>query len=160
MSDVWGPSLLVIGLGNPDCADDGIGPLVAQQLADGRLGRAKVIVRTGDTLALLDDWAEADAVVLIDAAALISQPGVIHRIDLTMEALPRELSLSSTHAFGLADALALARTLDRLPQHVIIYAIEGGCFEPGVIMTPAVAEAADQVVANITSDAKRVMQSE
>ena len=146
---------LVIGLGNSDCADDGIGPLVASRLAGGCLDGARVIARSGDMLALIEDWADCDAVVLIDAAALVSRPGTIHRIDLVSDELPRDLSLSSTHAFSMADAIGLARTLRMLPPWVIVYAIEGACFEPGAAMTAevaaAVAEVADRVMDDLQS---------
>jgi hydrogenase maturation protease len=142
---------VVIGLGNPDCGDDGVGPLVARAVSD-RIAGLRVIERRGDALALMEDWAGAEAVVLIDAAAAVSEPGRIHRIDLAQEELPRDLSLSSTHAFGVADAIALARTLGRLPPQVIVYAVEGENFAPGDPMSPAVAAAAENVAARILSE--------
>lgn len=143
--------ILVIGLGNSDRADDGIGLLVADRLSGRCLNGARVIARSGDMLALIEDWEDSDAVVLIDAATLVSWPGAIHRIDLAFEDLPRDLSRSSTHAFGLADAIGLARILNRLPEHVIIYAIECASFEPGAAMTA-------QVAATVSDVANRVME--
>ncbi|MGB8364478.1 MAG: hydrogenase maturation protease [Rhizomicrobium sp.] len=147
-----GQNILVIGLGNPDCADDGIGPRVAHRLAGDDLGGARVIARGGDALALIEDWAGSDTVVLIDAAAVISRAGRIHRIDLATDELPCNLSLSSTHAFGMADAIGLARTLDMLPVHVIIYAVEGVCFDPGAAMSAEVAAAVDEVAERVVGE--------
>ena len=39
----------------------------------------------------------------------------------------------------------MARALDRLPQSVIVYAVEGVCFDPGAAMTAEVAAAAEEV---------------
>jgi hydrogenase maturation protease len=80
------PPVLVVGIGNPDRGDDGVGPLVVRQVAE-RLPpdlarHVGIIERTGDALALIDDWAGRDAVVLVDASAPVSAAGRVHRIDL------------------------------------------------------------------------------
>jgi hydrogenase maturation protease len=145
--------VLVVGVGNPDRGDDGIGPLVVRQL----LGRVSpdvaILERSGDALALIDDWEGRDAVILVDAAAPGGTPGSIHRIDLLRDALPPELSLASTHGFGVAEAVGLADALDLLPARVIAYAIEGANFDPGAPISPQVAavtgEVADRVVAEL-----------
>ena len=143
---------LVIGLGNPDCADDGAGPLVASMLAERDLPKMQTLIRRGDALALLNDWSQYTTCIVVDAATCVSQPGKIYRIDAIHEPLPHDLSVSSTHAIGLADAVALAKTLGQLPQRLIIYAIEGCCFECGGTMTPEVAAAAPLVVERIEKE--------
>jgi hydrogenase maturation protease len=145
--------VLVVGIGNPDRGDDGIGPLVVRQLI-GRVSRdVAIIERSGDALALIDDWEGRDAVILVDAAASGGRPGSIHRIDLLRDTLPPELSLSSTHGFGVAEAVGLADALDLLPAQVIAYAIEGANFDAGAPISPEVAavtaEVADRVVAEL-----------
>jgi len=145
--------ILVIGLGNADCGDDGLGPLVANMLAK-RQGAFRLLTRRGDMLGLIEDWEGSGALILIDAAAALSQPGRVHRIDLASGMLPRELALSSTHAFGLADALALAKSLDRLPPRVIVYAAEATQFAPGSAMSDEVAAAAAKIVEQIIEDVK------
>jgi hydrogenase maturation protease len=130
---------LLIGFGNPDCGDDAAGPLVARLLA-GRIN-VRVLERHGDALALIDEWRGAEALVLIDAAAPMGTPGRIHRVDIAAADLPRDLSVGSTHAFGLPEAVALSRRLGTLPARAMVYAIEGVCFDPGAPVSPAVAEA-------------------
>ncbi len=144
--------LLVIGIGNPDCGDDAIGPLVARHLAGRVPPEVTTLVRTGDMMGLLEDWTGREAVVLIDAAALITTPGSIHRIDLLREALPAELSLTSTHGFGVADAVGLARALGQLPKRLVVYAVEGCRFEPGSPQSPEVVAAAERVAAQVVLD--------
>ena len=145
-------ALLVIGIGNPDCGDDAIGPIVARLLA-GRVGpEAAVVERSGDMLGLIEDWAGRDGVVMVDAAAPATAPGTIHRIDLLRDVLPAGLSRSSTHAFGVADAVGLAGALDCLPARLIVYAVEGGRFDPGATPSPAVAAAAGAVAARVADE--------
>lgn len=144
----------MIGVGHAYRADDGIGPLVAARVAE--LARIDVIECRGDVLALIDHWDGADAVVIIDAATGGTQPGHIHRIDASCGTLPRDVSLSSTHAVGVADTIALARMLGRLPGRVIVYAVEGACFEPGAPMTAEVESAAGSLPGIVVTEVDRL----
>ncbi len=148
--------VLVIGVGNPDRADDGIGPLVARRLSERHSNGARVVVCSGDVLGLIDDWAGAAVAILIDAAALLSKPGVVHRVDLMTDALPCDLSRPSTHAFGIPEAVALARALGRLPERVIVYAVECACFDAGGAMTAEVAAVADELAAHIAAEIRAI----
>jgi hydrogenase maturation protease len=152
------PKVLVAAIGNPDRADDGLGALVATRLA-GRLPPDVALVsRRGDILSLMEDWAGFDAVVCIDAAAPMEMPGRIHRIDAGTGELPRGVSFSSSHAFGLAEAIALAAALRSLPGTVIVYAIEGASFESGGAMTPEVTAAAAEVADRVVAEVGRLRQ--
>jgi hydrogenase maturation protease len=128
---------------------------VAARLSQRHLDGVEVIVRTGDMLALVEDWRGAEVVVLIDAAASMSQPGCVHRIDLACAALPRGVTISSTHAFGIPEAIDLARVVGALPRRFIVYAVEGACFDHGVAMTAVVAAAADRVADLASGDLRQ-----
>jgi hydrogenase maturation protease len=132
---------LVIGVGNPDRADDGAGALVAARLTALRPPRLRAMVRDGDVLALLDDWAGADAVVVVDAAAPLARAGAIHRWTPGCGPLPLPPQPRSTHGLGVAEAITLAERLGRLPPVLVVYAIEGARFELGAAMTVAVRRA-------------------
>ena len=154
MSGAAGPAhrIMVIGIGNPDRGDDGIGPVVAAKLA-GRLPPGVALAaRSGDMLALIEDWADADALICIDAAAPAGMPGRIHRLDPTVAELPREPVVASSHAFGLAEAIALARALHRAPARIVVYAVEGCQFDGGTPLSPPVAAAADAVADRIVAE--------
>ena len=140
---------LVIGFGNPDCGDDAAGPLVARLLA-GRVA-ARVLERHGDALALLELWAGVEVLVLVDAAAPLGTPGRIHRLELAAD-LPRELSVGSVHSFGLPEAVALSRQLGSLPARVVVFAVEGVCFEVGAPVSAAVAAAVRIVADRIATE--------
>ena len=148
--------ILVACIGNPDRGDDGIGPLVAAKLEGQLPGQAALIVRRGDMLALAEDFADCGALVCVDAAAPMTSPGQIHRIDLTTEELPRELLSASTHGFGLADAIELARALGRAPEIIVIYAVEGASFDAGAALTHEVAAAADETARLVAAEVGRL----
>jgi hydrogenase maturation protease len=153
--------VLVVGVGNPDRGDDALGAAVAARLAAMNLPGVRVCVRSGDLLGLIDEWRGVETLVLIDAAAPAPglaprgvEPGVapIHRIDVSAQRLPRELGGHSTHGFGVAEAVELARALGALPSRAIVYAVEGQCFEAGAGMSAPTAAAIDEVTARIKAE--------
>jgi hydrogenase maturation protease len=58
----------------------------------------------------------------------------------------------STHAFGINEALEMARQLDRLPGRVVVYGVEGGSFSTGLGLTPEVEAAAEVVVGQVLAE--------
>ncbi len=149
-----GARILVLGLGNPDRGDDGIGPIVAGQLAGRLPAGVALAARHGDPLALIDNWAGFDALVCIDAAAPMGSPGRIHRIDPATDTLPYAAPTATSHAFGLAETVALARVLGCAPARIVIYAVEGEGFSCGADMTPAVAAAAEDAAARVLAEVR------
>jgi hydrogenase maturation protease len=151
--------VLVVGLGNPDRGDDGIGAVVTRKLAGRLPSDVTIVVRSGNMLSLIEDWANFDALVCVDAAAPMGAPGCIHRIDLAVGELPQNISTTSSHGFGIADAIGLARTLHLAPRDIVVYAIEGYCFNGGAPMTPEVMAAASETADCIVAEVSRLRQS-
>ena len=151
--------VLVVGLGNPDRGDDGVGPLVATKLADVLPTDVTITCPGGDVLSLIPEWPGFEAMICIDAAAPLTTPGRIHRFDLARTALPRELNHASSHALSLVEAIRLARVLQQVPQDIIVYAIEGASFTTGAPMTPKVAGAAVKVAGRVVAEVARLRQS-
>lgn len=127
--------MLHVGVGNPMRQDDGVGPWLADRLAAGGL-RAKAW--TGDGAWLIDLFAREPALVLIDATRSGAAPGTIHRLDAFAEPLPRPFFANSTHEFGLAEAVEVARRLGLLPAELRVVGIEGAAFGPGTGLSPEV----------------------
>jgi hydrogenase maturation protease len=154
-------TVLVAALGNPDRGDDGVGLEVAR-LLEGRLpAAARILARRGDMLSLIDDWAGCDALICIDAAAAPdAEPGRIHRIDLARDALPQDLSFTSSHAFGLPEAVALARALKLAPRCIVVYAIEGSRFDSGATLSPEVLAAASEVADRVAAESRRLSEND
>ena len=146
---------LIIGIGNPERGDDAVGWEVVRLLR-GRLPAGVGLVHhAGEATAILTDLEGADAAFLVDAAASGAEPGRLRRFDVAGGALPSGLAELSSHGFGLAQAIELARALGSLPRRCIVYAIEGHRFEPGTppsfeAMRGAV-EAADRILDELRS---------
>ncbi len=143
---------LVMGLGNPDRGDDGVGALALAALAGRLPADVRSLARRGDMLALLDDWQGVDRLICIDAAQPAGQPGRISRIDPGSAPLPADGAPASGHAFGLAEALALAQVLGRAPGEVVVWAVEAQGFGVGAAVTPAVAAAAAEVAGRVLAE--------
>jgi hydrogenase maturation protease len=133
--------VLVVAIGNPDRGDDGFGPAVAQRLRGRVPSKVRILERSGDALALIEDWGCIPSVIVIDAMAPISEPGQVHRFDLTDSPLPIGVAPSSSHAFGVAETVELARGLGRLPRYLVAYLVEGEQFGTGAPLSLVVAEA-------------------
>jgi hydrogenase maturation protease len=58
----------------------------------------------------------------------------------------------STHGFGLAEAIELARALGGLPPRCVVYAIEGSSFEEGAALSPPVVAAAAEVARRLCGE--------
>lgn len=137
--------MLVIGIGNSYRSDDGVGPAVLALLKARQLPGAQLLECDGDCSTLLDAWQGANAVVLVDAVSSNAPPGTIFRFDLLAQEFPRDLSFQSTHAFGVAEALALGRVLKQLPARLALYAIEGKSFATGIGLSGEVRSAVQEV---------------
>ena len=117
----------IIGIGSP-FGEDVIGIRVAEALAAGKLPKRFAQLDTRICTAdrpgpgLLELMADTDHVILVDAMISGERPGTGHW--LAPEQIPEGSAGSSSHGFGLAQALALGRSLGRLPARVEIYAIE------------------------------------
>jgi hydrogenase maturation protease len=146
------PLMLVVGIGNPDRGDDGVGPAVVRRLRGRYPPGISVLERGGDALALIEDWKGFSAVIVVDAMAQITEPGRIHRLELTSNPLPIAFAPPSTHVFGLAETVELARNLHRLPPFLVAYLVEGEQFETGGPLSPAIAKTVDEVVERIITE--------
>ncbi|MCL4863517.1 MAG: hydrogenase maturation protease [Caldilineaceae bacterium] len=123
--------LLVIGIGNEYRRDDAVGLIVARALQAQALPGVAVIEAERAGVDLLECWAGADAVILIDAVCSRAQPGILHIIDAHGAPVPADLFTCSTHGFGVATTIELARSLHRLPPRLMLFGIEGKEFGIG-----------------------------
>jgi Ni,Fe-hydrogenase maturation factor len=68
------------------------------------------------------------------------------------ETMPRTGWAGSTHTLGLSEAVGLGMALDRMPQRLVVHAIEAADLTVGTGMTPAVATAVDGAAAAVRHD--------
>ena len=137
---------MVIGVGNRDRGDDGVGPLAVDALRE-RLGPlANTFVAEGDLSDLAIRWSRDQAVVIVDGMSSGRAPGSIVETDAITNRLTTEETLLSSHGVGLAEAVELARLLDRLPKRLTVIGVEIGQFGQFDDVSPAVRKAIPIVV--------------
>lgn len=146
--------IVVIGVGNAYRGDDAAGLEVAERLRIRLPDDVTVIDCEQEPTRLLDAWQDADVALVIDAAASDAPPGTVHRFDASGEGVPAHVFRSSTHAFGVGDAVELARALGRLPEHVVVYGIEGADFTAGSGLSTQVAAAVQRVVDELEEEVR------
>jgi hydrogenase maturation protease len=146
-------ALVVLGVGNLYRSDDGVGLTIARQVQEAALPGVQVREESGEGAALIEAWKGADIVILCDAVRSGADPGTIHRLEAHREPIPAGFFRYSTHAFSVAEAVEMARTLGQLPAHMVLYGVEGADFTAGVGLSPPVAHAAQEVVREVLAEA-------
>lgn len=137
---------LVIGIGNPDRGDDGVGYAVARRIGD--LAGAEISCVSGEPTEIIDLFEGRDSVWLVDACKTGAPAGTLFRVDLSIGPLPEAAgSDASTHGFGVGMAVELARSLGVLPTCCILHAVEAGQYDHGAGLSPEVA-----AVVNVLAD--------
>jgi hydrogenase maturation protease len=140
--------ILVIGIGNAWRRDDGAGPAVAERLADH--GGLRTLVLPGEGSELIEAWRGQAHVIVVDAMRSGATVGTIRAFDAVSVPLPAGKFPSLSHRFGLAEAVEMARILDRLPARLDIWGIEAGDVGQGPGLSLEVETAVAEVVARLT----------
>ncbi|MEP7355696.1 MAG: hydrogenase maturation protease [Anaerolineales bacterium] len=146
---------LIIGVGNEYRGDDAVGLAVARRAQAVVAAPVVVLEASGEGVALMDAWQGAGTVVVIDAVYSGGAPGTIYRFEAQTTTIPVRFFHYSTHAFSVAEAIELARALDRLPPRLILYGIEGKSFAAGAGLSPEIEQAAGDVLARLLEDIQR-----
>jgi hydrogenase maturation protease len=152
------PGIVVIGVGNEYRSDDGAGIDVARRLRALFATGVTILEESGEGAALMQAWQGAAWVMLVDAVRSGASPGTIHRLDARAAPMPMGFFHYSTHAFSVAEAVELARSLDQLPAHLIVYGIEGATFAAGVELSPAVEQAVEVVVERLAQEVRDLLR--
>ena len=126
--------------------------MVVRQLANRLPKCAAAIEHHGDCVRLIEIWQGFDTVVLVDAAFSGALPGIVYRFDIAETELPRGLFSYSSHLFGVAETVEMARSLGQLPEQLIVYGIEGSTVGYGEGLSPAVDTATKEVTEKILTE--------
>jgi hydrogenase maturation protease len=149
-----GTRIVVVGIGNAYRGDDAVGRTVAHRLQE-RLPEADTVhirLEDGEGTRLMESWSQAQAAILIDAMQSGGRAGTVRRLEAAEQPLPPVVWRGSTHTFGVAAAIELSRALRQLPARLIVYGIEGECFETGAALSAPVARVVPEVVQRVLHD--------
>jgi hydrogenase maturation protease len=145
--------VVVIGIGNEFRRDDGVGPVVADELATRNIPGVRAMTAIGEPGAILDAWTGARLAVVVDAATGNGvMPGRIRRWTPGDEA---EHAVVSSHALGLPQTYALGQALGRIPQKLVVFTVDVADVGHGVALTPEVAAAVPVMLEAILAELQR-----
>jgi len=150
--------MTVVGMGNPEMGDDGIGVILAQNLR-GQVergtwsARPDILVAARDPVLVGACLAEGARVLLVDAVDMKGEPGDC-RMFSPAEADFTARPSASTHTLSLGGVIELARGLgcaDRLR----IMGVQLGDAGPGRSLSPRVREKIPQMLERIKEEVER-----
>ncbi len=136
---------VIIGIGNRDRGDDACGIAVAERVT----GTTSHVVSAG-AMDLYEFWTAHDSVVIVDAMRSDAPIGTVRRFDVSTSPLPNE-AFASTHSFGPAAAVEIARALGRLPANIEVIGIEAGNLAVGSVMSVPVEAAVAKLAMELSN---------
>ena len=150
---------MIIGCGNWWCGDDAVGPTLIQRLRELGLDAYVRLLDAGTTaLDAAFQMRGMQRVIVVDAARTGQAPGTLSQLSgELLEQLPPPQVLH-THTLRWDHSLAFGRWLlqEEYPRELLVYLIEGACFDPGAPLSNSVAmrveTLAQQLVAELLPD--------
>jgi hydrogenase maturation protease len=142
------PGTLVVGLGNPLMADDGLGLAALERLREEYEVPPSVALTDGGTwgMMLLPSIEEADELLLLDAVRTASPPGTLSQ--LGRDQLPLYFSHKiSPHQIDLREVLAVADLRGNLPERLVVIGVEPELVDMRHSLSPCVEIRVGDVVA-------------
>jgi hydrogenase maturation protease len=156
MSEAGRAELVVIGLGNPIMADDGLGIAALERLREGWTLPESVHLVDGGTwgMNLLPLVEEASELLLLDAIDRGAPVGEL--VVLEREEVPRFLGLKlSPHQVDLREVLALAELRGSLPQKLVAMGLQPARVEMFSGLSPELECRMDRLLAAVIERLER-----
>ena len=145
--------VLVIGIGNDFRRDDGVGLVVAAEIANRRLPGVRVMTAIGEPASILEAWSGVPLVVAVDAAmGEGSTPGRIRRWTSGDDDQP---AVVSSHALGLPQTYALGQAVAQMPQKLVVFTVDIEDIGHGDTLTPGVAAVVPAAVEAVLDELQR-----
>lgn len=111
----------VVGVGNPLMRDDGIGIHAVKYLEERGVPKGIELIDGGThSYDLLDYFAEADVVIVIDAIQAGGEPGTIYRAPLDeLDLKPNRDTATSLHDINFVEAVHMLRLMGHDPEFIV-----------------------------------------
>ncbi|MGW4595375.1 hydrogenase maturation protease [Streptomyces sp. NPDC004457] len=150
--------IVVIAVGDPSRHDEGVGRAVLSRLRERALERpfppGTVLAECDlDPGRLIRLWDHTDLTIVLEAARTRpGNPGHIHRLELDARRLDRPNAMV---ARGLGEAVEVAWEVNRLPGHLVAYAVEAADTSLGPGLSPPVNAVVDVLVERVEDEIVR-----
>lgn len=152
--------VLILGVGNVLCGDDGLGIRALEMLAASSLPAWVELATVGAPGWELPLWLKGRRkALLVDAIEMGIPPGEMRRFDIEAVELTSLESHLSLHETDLAGGLALAEALNALPAELILFGIQPAQCLPGQELSPQVRKALPELISAILEEIQSTRRS-
>jgi len=143
--------VVVLGLGNPLMADEGIGVYLIERLMESAAEYPAVDFVDAGTggLSILHHIEGRHKAIVIDCAFMDEPPGVIRRFMPEEVQSTKVLAHQSLHEADLMRIIAMARQLGQVPGQIVIFGIQPERVEPGQVLSQMLVERIDEYISMI-----------
>ena len=150
-------ALLILGLGNVLCSDDGLGITILSRLDRDYVAPPGVELMDGGTLglSLLPELESSPRVILIDAVNENAPPGTFVRLEGT-DVLPAVRERLSPHQIGVADLMDAMRLRRTTPRQIVLLGLVPKSLEMGIGCTPPVLAGLGRLTDAVIEEATRM----
>ena len=146
--------IVVLGLGNPLMADEGVGGFLVNKLLekkDSYPGIDFIDAGTGG-MSILHLITERKKVIIIDCAYMGKQPGTIVRFTPSQINTVKKLLHYSLHEVDIMKVIELARQLNQCPDDIVIFGVEPEKIELQNNLNPALLKKIDEYLETIEGE--------
>ena len=146
--------IIVLGLGNPLMADEGIGTKLIEKLnsACGSDARADFIDAGTGGMTVLTYIAGRKKAIIIDCALMGEEPGTIKRFTSDEVVSVKKLSHLSQHDSDILSVIELSKQLGECPDEVVFFGIEPQAIEQKMELTELIESKLDEYAAMILDE--------
>lgn len=148
--------IIVLGLGNPLMADEGIGTKLIEKLdsACGDYARADFIDAGTGGMTVLTYIAGREKAIIIDCALMGTEPGTIKRFTADEVVSVKKLSHLSQHDSDIINVIELSKQLGECPDEVVFFGIEPQTIDQTMKLTELIESKLDDYVAMILKEVR------
>ncbi|MCP8308262.1 MAG: hydrogenase maturation protease [archaeon] len=154
------PSLVVIGVGNILCSDEGVGVHIVNELQNMTLPPYVAIFDCGTSgIAVLEAMDGAHKAIIIDAVYSGGEPGTVYLYTMKdlLQMEDRLLTFVSLHQFDLISTLKLADLTNayKMPYEIVLIGIEAKSLELSMSLSDEVKKAFPKIIEAIMREIQK-----
>jgi len=143
--------IVIVGVGNILCGDEGVGVHVIEELKKHRLPDNVEVCDCGTAgLEVLEFLEESDKAIIVDAVTAGMEPGKIYQYRLgETHAEEGKMKMLSLHELDLTRAIKIGENAYKLPKNIMIVGVEPKSLQFGMGLTKEIKKAIPRVVQDI-----------
>lgn len=151
MTKMHAQKIVIVGVGNVLCKDEGVGVHVVESLKACHLPDNVIIHDCGTGgLDILEFLEGSDKAIIVDAVRGGMEPGEIYNFRLDeIDAKDGEMKMLSLHELDLVKAMEIGKRAYKTPEKILVIGIEPKNVEVGIDLTTEVREAIPRVIQDI-----------